>query len=71
MTTFSPARDSHSKSQQPSVELDQFKKGLADLGRRLLNLLTKTGCPTNSYEGQEWSIPLLKDFVYDIDEKIQ
>ena len=31
----------------------------------------KLGCNVGAYEGQDWSINLLKDFVYDIDDKVQ
>ena len=36
-----------------------------------MNLMAKLGCHTGHYSGQDFSITLLKDFIYDIDEKVQ
>lgn len=46
-----------------------MERGIGELGKRLFNLMNKLGCQTSQYEGQDWSIELLKDFIYDIDEK--
>ena len=51
--------------------MEVIQKGIADLGKRLYNLMGKVGCNLSTYQGQDWSITLLKDFVYDIDDKVQ
>ena len=33
-------------------------------------MLSKVGGQISQYEGQEWSVTILKDLIYDIDEKI-
>ena len=66
MTTFSPARDSNAN------ETSQMQKGLNELGRRLSNLMRKVNCNSNMMQGEhEYSVTLLKDFIYEIDEKVQ
>ena len=48
-----------------------LSKGMSDIGRRLVSLADKVGCSSNSnFDGQDWSIELLKDLIYDIDEKV-
>ena len=65
MTTFSPARDSN------AAETNHMQKGLNEIGRRLLNLMRKVGCNTNMHNEHDISVALLKDFIYEIDEKMQ
>lgn len=68
MTTFSPARDSHP---QAAGDTSQMQSGLNELGRRLMNLLTKVGANMTMHNSNhDYSIALLKDFIYEIDEKV-
>lgn len=69
MTTFSAAKDSQDKKKSSMEDTDKLGKGLAEIGKRLLNLLAKIGCPMQAYDGQAWSFPLIKDAIYDLDEK--
>ena len=76
MTTFSPARESHSQIPPINAAKDTgafpASKGMSDIGRRLFSLADKTGCKNLSqYEGQDWTFEALKDLIYDIDEKVQ
>ena len=70
MTTFSAAKDSRA-DRRKMEDTEELGKGISEVGKRLVNLLAKTGCPTHTFTGQPWSFPLLKDVIYELDEKVQ
>jgi len=72
MTTFSPkARGSQTHLGTAAGDTTALQKGINELGRRLLNLMARLGCTTELYDSHDLSVSLLKDFVYDVDEKVQ
>lgn len=78
MATFSPVREaireSHSvpdfgQSLTETKDMSNSNR-LGEVGKRLLNLMKKLGCPTESYSNEAWSVSLLKDLVYEIHAQI-